>query len=281
MRNRVKSNAQFEKSALLNNISFEDYFLRLKELAISRFQYVNVPSTIDVDYLETCLFEFGSCALFNDEIIGHLCLKYTSLGHLDVYGKPIKWNVYSSNGYYKRCDKSNSVIVYNNMLKTPSRVMCFAYAKKLYLIDRTIDVNVNAQKTPILIKATPEQRLTMLNLYKQYDGNAPYIFGSKNLDVNDVEVLTTNAPFLADKLHQLKIDTWNEILTYLGITNLAINKRERLITDEVQKSQGGTIASRNSALTMRQKAIEYYNNLYDLNIQVVFNPDYEGGLINE
>ena len=43
-----------------------------------------------------------------------------------------------------------------------------------------MDVNIQAQKTPILILAEESQRLTMQNAYMQYDGNEPFIFGNKS-----------------------------------------------------------------------------------------------------
>lgn len=49
------------------------------------------------------------------------------------------------------------------------------FAKRLYNLDRAIDVNANAQKTPVVIKCTQEERLTLMNLYKQWEGNEPMI----------------------------------------------------------------------------------------------------------
>ena len=266
----------FETSALLTNLTFLDFYYQLKEIAISRFVYYNYPATLDVEYLERKLYELGKCAIFRDEVIGDMALACATIGHPDVNENPIKWAVYGSNGYYKNCDKSNSVIMYNNRTRRPTKDVCLAYAKKLYLIDRTEDININAQKTPILIKASETQRLTMLQLYQKYDGNQPYIFADRKLNLDDVSVLQTNAPFVTDKIHQHKMDVWNECLTYLGITNVSINKRERLITDEVTRSQGGTLASRAGALGARQKALDYYNAIMGTNIVVEFNPDYIG-----
>ena len=170
---------------------------------------------------------------------------------------------------------SNSVVIYNNMLHTNSVLDIQMFARRLYNLDRIIDVNANAQKTPVLIKASEKQRLTMLNLYMQYDGNAPYIFGDKNLDINDLGVLKTDAPYVADKLYQLKTQYWNEALTYLGISNININKKERLITDEVTRNQGGTIASRYSRLQSRREAVDKINAMFGTNIEVNYREDFQ------
>ena len=147
------------------------------------------------------------------------------------------------------------------------------YAYRLYMLDSIIDINANAQKTPLLVQASDSQRLTLMNLYKEYDGNAPVIFGDKNLDINGLKVLTTNAPFVADKVYQLKAKIWNEALTYLGITNINTEKKERMITDEVNKDQGGVVASRYSRLIARQQACEEINRMFGLDIWVDYKTD--------
>jgi hypothetical protein len=147
------------------------------------------------------------------------------------------------------------------------------FARRLSNLDRIIDVNANAQKTPVLIRASEKQRLTMMNLYKEYDGNAPFIFGDKNLDLNDLSVLKTDAPYVADKIYTLKTQIWNEALTYLGISNVNITKKERLITDEVQRNQGGTIASRYSGLDARKQAADKINKMFGSNIEVEYRED--------
>ena len=116
--------------------------------------------------------------------------------------------------------------------------------------------------------------MTLKNLYKEYSGNAPVIFGDKNLDINALKVIKTDAPYVADKIYQLKTQIWNEALTYLGISNLNIQKKERLISDEAIRSQGGTIASRYSRLESRREACEKINEMFGLDIRVSFREDF-------
>ena len=140
---------------------------------------------------------------------------------------------YASNGYNKPLDENNSVIIFNNMIHTPSAMEMELYAKRLWDIDRTVDTNVKAQKTPILITCDETQRLTMKNLYMQYDGNMPVIYADKNISPNSIKVLQTGAPYLADRLASLKTQIWNEALTYLGISNVNIVKKERILCDQI------------------------------------------------
>lgn len=266
----------FDESMILNNLTYRQYLNRLTELAISMFEWKNLPKTVDARYLELHLFETGCMVYFKDEVIGDLCLDCIVNGRLDVYGNPLLRRAYSGyNNYQKLLKYNNSVIIWNNYLHTNSILDVEMFARRLYNIDRIIDINANAQKTPVLVLGNEKQRLTLLNLYKEYDGNAPFIFGDKNLDINALKALSTNAPYVCDKLYQLKTQIWNEALTYLGISNINIQKKERLITDEVTRNQGGTIASRYSRLESRRQAVEKINEMFGTNIEVNYREDFQ------
>lgn len=266
----------FGDSATLNNLTYIQYLNRLTELAISMFEWKNLPPSVDVRYLELHLFETGCMVYFDDDVLGNLCLDCIASGRLGVYGDPVLRRAYSGyNNYQKLLKESNSVIIWNNYLHTNSILDVKMFAKRLYNLDRIIDVNANAQKTPVLVQGTEKQRMSLINLYKEYDGNAPFIFGDKNLDLNALKVLQTGAPYVCDKLYQLKTQIWNEALTYLGISNINIQKKERLITDEVTRNQGGTIASRYSRLESRRQAVNKINAMFGTNIEVNYREDFQ------
>lgn len=266
----------FDESMVLNNLTYRQYLNRLTELAISMFEWKNLPDTVDARYLELHLFETGCMVYFKDDVIGDLCLDCIVNGKLDVYGNPLLRRAYSGyNNYQKLLTYKDSVIIWNNYLHGNSILDVKMFARRLYNIDRIIDINANAQKTPVLVLGNEKQRLTLLNLYKEYDGNAPFIFGDKNLDINALKALSTNAPYVCDKLYQLKTQIWNEALTYLGISNINIQKKERLITDEVTRNQGGTIASRYSRLESRRQAVEKINDMFGTNIEVNYREDFQ------
>lgn len=264
----------FNESLILNKYTYTQYVNWLTELAISMFKWKNLPASVDARYIELQLFLTGQMVYFQDEVIGDLCLNCLSNGRMDVYGYPLIRRAYSTYNNYQRLLKpNNSVVVYNNYMRTNSVLNVQMYARRLYNLDRIIDVNVNAQKTPVLIRASEKQRLTMQNLYMQYDGNEPFIFGDKDLDLNSLAVLKTDAPYVADKLYQLKTEVWNEALTHMGISNVNINKKERLITNEVSRTQGGTIASRYSRLDSRREAVDKINAMFDRDIEVDYRDE--------
>ena len=269
-----KRNRQFWESAVLNNATFRQYYNRLTELSISMFEWKNLPDSVDPRFLELTLFTDGQAVFFHDDVLGYLVLQNAKGGTFNVYRIPKERRAFAVNGYSKDLTDNDSVIIFNNYLHTNSRLDVEMFARRLYNLDRAIDVNANAQKTPVLIQCDETQRLTMMNLYKQYDGNEPFIFGDKNLNPNAIKVLQTGAPFVADKLNQLKTQIWNEALTYLGISNTNVTKKERLISDEVIRSQGGTIASRYSRLESRREACKKINKMFGLDIWCDYRDDF-------
>lgn len=269
----ARRGSEAKLSAARNNQAFIHYLNRLKELAVSMFEWKNVPDTVDIRYLELTLMQDGMAIFFNDEELGYLGLQVMIGGNLNVYRIPIIRRAYAVNGYSKDLNPDDSVIIFNNMLHTNSIMDLEMFALKLYECDRTIDVNIKAQKTPVALLCDENQRLVMKNLYLQYDGNMPFIFGSKNLDIKQIQAINTGAPFVADKVMETKNQIWNEALTYLGISNTSYQKKERLISDEVIRNMGGTIASRYSRLSERQKACDMINRMFGLNMSVDYRED--------
>lgn len=283
---RNKNNREFWTSGAMNNMAYRYYYDRLTELAISSIKWNNLPDTIDSRFMELVLFRYGQAVFFEDEVMGYLCLTNALNGNWDVYNIPKLRRAYATNGYQKQLTKKDSVVIYNNLLHTNSARDVRYYAGRLAQMDRIIDINVNAQKTPVMIKCDETERLTMENLYMKYDGNQPFIWGDKSLSSTPLETLNTGAPYVAEDIYNLKEKVWNEALTCLGISNLTVNKKERLITDEVQRSIGGTIASRKSRLKARQQAADMINDMFGLELSVEFeedtgNNDYDGKVFEE
>ena len=258
-----KNNQLFWNSAISNERAYMQYFNRLMELGISMFEWKNLPDSIDPRFLELTLFCDGYAIFFYDEVMGYLALQCMIGGRLNVYRIPIKRRAYAANGYQQDLDSTNSVIIYNNLLHTNSSLDVEEFSKDLHQVTQLIRINGNAQRTPLLI------------LYAKYEGNQPCVFGDKSLRTDSIKVLNTGAPYLCDKLYTLKREIWNEALTFLGIQNVNIQKRERLITDEVIRNSGGVIASRYSRLESRRLACAEINKMFGLDIWCDYREDYQ------
>ena len=265
-----KRKNNFNESLIDNVYTLEQYISILQGIAISMFEWKNVPDSIDTRYIERSLFREGSAIYFNDEVLNEdLCLSMISQGQFDVYGVPVKRMAFSKyNNYQKELNKENSVVIWNNLDRLPSYPIIMCLANRLYNLDRIIDVNANAQKTPILIRCDEKQRLTLKNAFKEFNGNSPVIYADNNFDPESLTVLKTDAPYISDKIYDLKTNLWNEALTYLGIPSANVMKKERLIKDEVLRGLGGTLANRYSRLEARQHAVEQINKMFGTNIEV-------------
>lgn len=276
MKGNNLQNQSFWESGLKNSSNFKYYFYSLTELATTMFEYENLPDTVDPRFLEFALYNDGKAVFFKDEDIGYLGLRVNAVGQLNEYGIPYERYAYGDAGYNSRhLTEDDSIIIFNNYTRTPTIFAIKRFAMRLSDLDSIIDVNAKAQKTPVLIACEENQRLTMINTYKKYEGNEPYIFADKSLNPQSLRVLKTDAPFLGEKLYMLKSQIWNEALTYLGISNISLNKKERLITDEIMRNMGGTIAFRNTRLIARREGIKKINKMFGLNIKVRFREDFQ------
>lgn len=217
----------------------------------------------------------GATIFFEDkELDAYLCLPVILGGEFDLDDIPKKRVAYAKNGYRKELNETNSVIIYNNYLRKPSCYTVNHYANRLADLENAIDVNCKAQKTPVAIICDENERLSMENLYAKYEGNYPFIFGERDLDLKGIRAIQTGAPFVADKMFQIKMQIWNEALTHLGISNISYQKKERLVSDEVIRNMGGTIASRYSRLEVRRDAVDKIKDIFGIEISVDFREDF-------
>lgn len=258
-----------EEAVISKQRTFAMYERKLLNIATSMWEY-EVPDTVDVPFLERTLIFQGRALLFKDPDIGWLALPMRNKAGLDIYNRPLKRVAYAANGYRfgEKADEllteENSVIIYNNMLRTNSIEDIRYYAEKLAEIDQILDVNLNAQKFSILIRCSKEMRVAMLNAYEQYEAGVPVIFGDERMNTTNAQMqaINTAAPAIFPQLQQHKNNIWNEALTAIGIPNVAINKKERLITDEVERSMGGANACRYARELPRQEGMEHARTIW-------------------
>ena len=184
--------------------------------------------------------------------------------------KVMAWSL----GYNKDYLFDDVIYIMNNNLEIPTSQSLQLFAYRLYETERTIDTNLIAQKTPVLIEGDTKTILTLKNVYMQYSGNTPFIFGNKQFDIsNKLNVLKTDAPYLIDKLEDHKHEIWNEALTYLGIDNANTDKKERLITSEVESNDDLINYYLNCFYKTRKDACDRINEKYNLNIELSLNKE--------
>jgi hypothetical protein len=249
--------------------NWQDIYNNLKELFLTSFKWESLPPTVNERFLELSLFDYGQVAFFRDELLGYLALKSSLNGSLNVYYEPTSIIAYGGGSYQKQLtNNKDCIIIYNNTVRDTPQRRLMDYAKRIYNIEKTIDINIHGQRTPILIKTSKKQELTIKNLYSQYEDYEPVVIVDEDLDISKLSVLNTNSPFVADKLEEQKRKLWNEALSFIGIENNFSEKNERLTANEVMVSNGLAISNRNSKLQAREKACEMINELFGLNVSV-------------
>lgn len=255
----------------LNNRIYTDYFYRLMLISRSLFEWTNLPNGIDEKWIERFLFSTGSCIFYKDPTMGYMVAEMGLRGNLNCYSEPTGLYPIAPNYVYEGPELTNNVnavIIRNNDDMIPTFPTIEIYAYKLANIDRTIDVNVQNQKTPLIVKCTDKQKLTLKQAIRQRDENEFVIFGDKNLDLSGVEVLKTDSPVVFDKLQIQKHHVWNECMTFLGVNNANMDKRERLVADEVGANDEQVKASEDVMLKAREHACKLINEMFGLNVSV-------------
>lgn len=263
-----------KESLILNRRVYNTIFDYLMSLAVTMFEYTNLPNTVDAIFLERTLTTGAFALFFEDPILGYQSLPCTIGGQWNNYNVPKQRMAYASNNYHMERDDTNSVLIYNNLLRQSSLPVIEFYTRKLTEIDRTIWVNIKQQKTPKIIRTTENQRLTMQNLFEEYDGNVPFIFADKAMNLEGLEVLDNLSPYVSDKLMVLYQQYFNAFLTYMGIENANTSKRERLVEDEIVSGLGNVEACRYIRLEARHQAVDKINEMFGLNISVEYRTTY-------
>ena len=254
----------------ITQLTFNDYYYRLMMLAQSVFEWHGLPNGINEKHLERYLFHDGCCMFFKDFEKGWMITPCLESGTLNFYDEPTELYPVATSYMETRAYTNgvDAVLIDNNDYRIPTRRTIILYASRLAEIQRTADINILAQKTPVIVKGSEKQRTSLMAVIKQWFGNEPLIFGDKSLDTSVMQVLNTSAPFVADKLAIEKGKLWNECMTFLGVNNANTDKRERLVDDEVQANNAQIELAGWAMLKARERAAQAMSALCGQNITV-------------
>lgn len=286
-----------ENAKYFTSVTYSTWFNRLYNIAISRFEWLNLPDTCNEKFIEQVLFFNGFMVGYKDTALSSfLIMPCTNNSVLDIFGYPAKVNAYGYNGYMaqnltpytitlgQEPTRADAALLYANYSRCPDLPAVLYFARKLTKIDRTIDVNINVQKTPYIISCGENQRLTVANMFKQVDNFEPAIITTKFYGLNGekpINVMDLKPPFVADKMQTLKRQVYQEALTYLGIEANTSEKAERQVTEELTANMGETESMRQSPLASRKQFCKEFNKIYGTNIDVKFRSDLQLSQIME
>lgn len=273
MKNKLTTRHNLFKDAiLLNDDTYFDYLNRFKRIALSQFEWVNLPESMNERYLELSLYYMGRAGFINDEALGFLNTKVTGSSDINIYGIPNKLNCYSYSyntlrdtymGYDKKDNSNNKAIyVMNNWDRIPTACSIELFAYRLTLIQRTLDLNIKQQKFPYLVSTDKKTLYSIKQMINQIDNNELSILTEKDVISPDtIKAINLDVPFVADKLTTEKKEIWNEFLTFLGIANIDF-KKERLIESEGDTKNESINYNLQSMLIPRQQACKEFNEYF-------------------
>ena len=253
-------------------------FNRLKLKAISMFEWINLPKEIDERYLELMLCQNGYVCFFKDQLVPdvdtYFALQCTLGGRFNVYNIPTVYQIYTASGYNTRRTAEDSVIIYNNLLHSPTVPLLMYHAYNITNVERTIEINLNQLKRPYIFLVPENQRYTFIKLVNDIKNNQDVIIGNKDLNLDNINPVNAITPNNTLDLYTLKKRYYNEALTDMGINNLNVDKKERLVSDEVSSNDEDVLINRNSMLYARKMACKQINDMFGLDIDVKFRNDF-------
>lgn len=132
----------------------------------------------------------------------------------------------------------DGVICWAHSSHAPIRNLVMYYIDKIVDVENTINMNLFVHKLPRLVVCSPEDKHRVEDLMEAIERGEKKLF----LEADDVQAIKnvlesgSNTSYIIDKLYQYKQNLENELLTFLGINNVSVEKKERLITDEANSN---------------------------------------------
>lgn len=246
------------------------YFRQMLTMAENVIYYKNMPSNIDISFLNKQLISNGSIAFFKDEYLGLLALPYNRIGKLNVYNLPINIEVFGQNGYSRKLKPSEYVIMWDNNGRYPLWLDINEYATRIANNVRTCDININQQKTSRFFTCPTGKEQTITNILNNINANDNEVITYEDIALANITAILEPAPFVANDINTYNDKIWAEFFRLIGVTNVTQQKKERLIRDEVQLSQGGTLVSRCNRANPRVKAFKEIKEKFGEEIEFAF-----------
>ena len=164
------------------------------------------------------------------------------------------------------------VIGWGHTSHTPVRSLVMWYVERIADVENTIDINLFSHKLPRLVVCSPEDRERVADIMEAIERGEKKLF----LEAEDYQAIKNvldagGSSYIIDKLYTYKQNLENELLSFLGINNVAVEKKERLITDEANSNNQLINDSSDCFLDSLKNFCDEINTVLDYNISVEAN----------
>lgn len=263
------------------NTRLQRFFRRyLMQKAISVFKW-ELPDTWDADYFLYTLYGYGYTAVINTEEFG-VIPQWGALGGYNVFYRPTY--VMITNPLIKGMKKPTIGVDCTIIKLQPDygsiTDLVNYYADMMALCSESIGINlINSHVSTVFPAANKAMAESYKKMYDKIASGEPAVVVDKNLfDDTGKPVWTPfqaniNNEYISDKIlaDMRKIEA--QFDTDIGIPNANTDKRERLITDEVNANNVETALRCEFWLEQIKKSVEETNAMFGTTISVDWRVD--------
>ena len=198
------------KKAKTNNY-YRLIYDRYKMLALNMFRWEGLPDTIKSRHIENSLYHHGLCIIINDDNLGFISVPCNYGANLNINNEPTEvittgYNYIKTIKYMSDKEKDKCQLILNNDLAIGNKEYIEYFAQKMYEVDTVIRANINQQKYPWFIPCEPKLKNSIKLMFEKVDNLEPLILADKSIITEGIQVLTTNTPYVADKLNEYKFE---------------------------------------------------------------------------
>ena len=232
-----------------------------------------LPDGIPKNFFLFWLFKYGSIAVAYTNEFGWVASPY-GVSKLDFYYQPKKFTI--SNPYIKNSmeweDGKNGLIVKLNYDFYGLEDLITHYATKLASCDKAIDVNLmNANVSVALSAHNKKEADELKEAYAKATTGDPFVAVNSDI-LNDGGIGTlikdVKSNYIANEVLESRAKIINEFLTIIGLNNSNNEKKERMVTDEVNANNEDVRCIAALWLENLQESFEKLRTLTGLNWEV-------------
>jgi len=300
-RSHFSYNPAMQREASINRLLERN----MTELAVNRFKWTGLPTSIDPRFLELCLF-FNALAVvyWDNDYEKLLAVRGSGTGFVNMLDNPVSFTVIGPGSITKPVTdtapaqfqnkiigaynpavhedledserRTKAIPIWANYLRAPEIDIVKIYAGRLATIDRTLEINSKNSRRNKVITGSPNLQLSMVNFARGMDqGDELLQVTGPIQDLEFIQALDLGVDAESfDKLSLLRTRIWNEAMTLLGIDAANQDKKERLVVAEVGANDGQTDSMRFVSLNARRQACDMINEVFAADLEEEVSVDF-------